>query len=71
MSKKHFIALADVIIAARRANKNGCSTGMFQNGEVLEIAEFCKSQNSDFNRECWIAYIDEKCGSSGGKLKAK
>ena len=61
MTKKHFIALADRI---RMARKNG----QFQNGEVLELAEFCRSMNYGFNRERWLDYIDGKSGPSGGRV---
>jgi hypothetical protein len=63
MSKKHFITLADMIRKARN------STDMFKNGEVLELAAFCKSQNCNFNRERWLDYIDGKCGPNGGPVK--
>ncbi len=64
MSKKDFIALADMIRAARATNPN-----MFRNGEVLELAEFCRSQNYGFKRDRWFDYIDGKCGPSGGAIK--
>lgn len=63
MSKKHFIALANVIKIARKQ-------GMFQNGEVRELANFCKSQNSDFKTDRWFDFIDDKCGQNGGAIKA-
>jgi hypothetical protein len=64
MSKKDFIALADMIRAARTSNPDA-----FRNGEVLELANFCRQQNSSFMRDRWLDYIDGKCGKSGGALK--
>jgi len=64
MSKKHFIALANVIRAARASN-----SAAFRNGEVNELAEFCKSTNPNFKADRWFDYIDGKCGSNGGKIK--
>jgi hypothetical protein len=62
MTKKDFIKLADMIIAARK-------NGMFLNGETMEIAEFCKQANPRFNADRWFDYIDGKCGPSGGAIK--
>lgn len=59
MSKKHFIALANMIRIARQ-------NGKFLNGEVVEIANFCKSQNPNFKTDRWFNYIDGKCGPNGG-----
>ena len=61
MSKKHFIALADVI-------RN--SPNAFSGEAILLLADFCKAQNSDFNRDRWLGYIAGRCGPSGGAPKA-
>jgi hypothetical protein len=58
MSKKHFIALADTI-------KTSAST--YTSDQIGELANFCQSQNRNFNRERWIAYIKGECGPNGGK----
>jgi hypothetical protein len=65
MSKKHFIALADHI---RDANKYGYAR--FSSEEIETLANFCRNQNSRFNRERWLAYIAGECGPNGGKRKA-
>ena len=62
MTKKDFIALANLIRDSRLGNPN-----TFRQGEILELAEFCKQVNPNFNRERWISYIDGKCGPNGGK----
>ena len=68
MTKKHFIELADVVnqIESR-----------VEHGELLKavlidsLANFCESQNPDFNRERWIGYIGYikgENGLNGGKI---
>lgn len=58
MTKKHFIELADEVRPYR------------DNRAMLEVlARFCKRQNSAFNKQRWLDYIDGKCGPNGGKKK--
>lgn len=64
MSKKYFIALANMIRASRAHNPNS-----WRQGEVRELAEFLRSQNPNFNADLWFDYLDGKCGPSGGKIK--
>ncbi len=63
MTKKHFIALADCIISA---NRHGCK---FTEEHLSELADFCKFQNSLFNRERWLGYINGENGPNGGAVK--
>lgn len=35
---------------------------------TAELADFCKSQNSQFDRERWLNYIAGTHGINGGKL---
>lgn len=73
MSKKHFIALADTL----RLNKPFCAGTQAPELAALEqwqsdvnaIADFCKSQNGQFNRERWLDYIAGKCGPNGGTIR--
>lgn len=59
MTKKHFIELADEIRPYRGDRV------------ILEVlANFCKRQNSNFNKQRWLDYIDGKCGPSGGKVNS-
>jgi len=60
MSKKNFIALAQFI-------KDRPS--IFTNEAIIELANFCQSQNNNFNRSCWLSFIKGECGSNGGKVK--
>jgi hypothetical protein len=64
MSKKHFIALADVI----RETEPDSSSPKFEQWLSIRdaLADFCKSQNANFNRERWLAYIAGECGPNGG-----
>ena len=73
MTKKHFIALADTMkyqkpcqIAKPKGYADRLET--WQN-IINGLADFCASQNPNFNRERWMDYIDGKCGSNGGKVK--
>lgn len=62
MTKKHFIALANII---REHNSN--DDYPFTAGQLEVLAEFCKSQNKQFNTQRWLDYIAGKCGPNGGK----
>lgn len=64
MTKKHFIALADAIIAHNKTG-NQPFTSMQQN----RIADFLRETNPRFNEDLWLSYIAGECGSNGGKLK--
>jgi hypothetical protein len=77
VTKKHFIALADAIREHDNFVLHPYRTGMgedkdimlFNNHHLETLADFCKSQNSSFNRERWLDYIAGKCGPSGGELR--
>lgn len=60
MTKKHFIALANHI----KANPETYTVTT-----VHALADFCQSQNPNFNRQLWIAYIGGICGPNGGAVK--
>jgi hypothetical protein len=64
MTKKNFIALADFLKARTITPNNG---GTFTPYQIEQLADFCQWQNSNFNRERFIAYINGECGPSGGK----
>jgi hypothetical protein len=63
MSKKYFIALADTIRGHQRRGETP-----FTQDQIDSLADFCKSQNSQFNRERWLGYIAGTCGPSGGAV---
>ena len=63
MTKKHFIALADMIKA------NMGSDSAFGELQIDELADFCQSTNSNFKRDRWIGYIYDHNGKNGGKVK--
>lgn len=69
MSKKHFIALADAI-REHNASEGHTLRGDFNQMHIEVLADFCQSQNPNFNRGRWLAYIAGECGSNGGKIKA-
>jgi len=67
MNKRHFVALADVI---RNYNLRNRKTNIypFDNQQINLLADFYQSQNPNFNRERWLAYIADECGPNGGKV---
>jgi hypothetical protein len=70
MTKKNFIALANCIISAN----SRCSVYVqdhlrFSDNQISKLADFCQSQNPNFNRERWLSYIAGECGSNGGTIK--
>ncbi len=67
MSKKHFIALADAL-RAEKPEPHWCANKHAQwNQDVQAIARACRAANPSFDEDRWIAYINGKCGPSGGK----
>jgi hypothetical protein len=66
MTKKHFIALADMLKDWEHA------VGEHRMWEQLRdrLADFCASQNPRFDRALWLDYIAGKCGPNGGKVVA-
>jgi hypothetical protein len=72
VSKKHFVALADVIrehnIAIENDNRsNPCDA--FQAAHINVLADWCQDTNPRFNRARWLAYIAGTCGKNGGAIK--
>jgi hypothetical protein len=65
MTKKHFIALADIIIRHNKYNHSG----PFTEEQLVAIAGFCKDQNPQFNYERWIGYINGENGPGGGDVR--
>jgi len=69
MTKQDFIALADVVKTqiARELSYPGAVQRPFTYGQIQELADFCQSRNSEFNRARWLGYIVGTNGPSGGK----
>lgn len=63
MTKKHFIALADVIRREQGQNAR------FSAVQLETLAGFCAEQNPRFNRHRWLSYIAGQVGPSGGAVK--
>jgi hypothetical protein len=59
MTKKDFVALAD---ALRIYNQRADGRTEFTPDHLWVLADFCASQDPNFNRERWIDYI---AGSAG------
>ncbi len=76
MTKKHFIALADILRHNQPIGSTGGQSAFsegFEKGRlaywnrIVEVmADFYQSQNSQFNRERWLAYIAGECGPNRG-----
>lgn len=64
MSKKDFIALADAI--RKHNNGNPFNSFEFTKDQIDTLADFCQSQNPNFNRDRWLGYIAGTNGPSGG-----
>lgn len=80
MTKKHFIALANTVMESKPVDNSGPDTSDYTKGMELgrkmqwefmreRLAEFCKSQNSNFMMDRWVDYINGECGPNGGKVK--
>jgi hypothetical protein len=70
MTKKTFIALADSIREHNRIKRNvfgaNAERMCFNIEQVEALADFCQSQNSNFNRDRFLGYIAGTNGPSGG-----
>ena len=66
MTKKHFIALADSMVAFFETNAGAEMDAMTRNVLINALADFCQSQNSNFNREPWLGYVAGTNGKNGG-----
>ncbi len=64
MSKKDFIALADMI-----RDHNRIGDDVFTDHQIEALAAFCKRENYAFKRERWIGYIKGENGQNGGAIK--
>lgn len=69
MTKKHFIALADVIIRSAPADRS--AHGVFSDSAIKALADFCASQSPSFDRERWLAYIEGRKVKSSTPTKPK
>ena len=70
MTKKHFISLAESV---KRLHVEGSGPArIVRYDSMLDmLADFCKESNRNFNRDCWLDYIDGKCGPCGGTIKPR
>jgi len=75
MSKKDFIALADLIREHNRVASTpsyieaGIAAPIFTESQIDTLAVFCKQQNPNFMRDRWLDYIAGNCGKNGGAVK--
>ena len=68
MTKKHFIALADMLRTAWMGDsRTGKGYNPFKQEHIEFLADFLQSQNPRFNRERWLGYIAGTNGKNGGK----
>jgi hypothetical protein len=67
MTKKHFIEMADTLKTFFETNAGAEMDVMTRNVLINHLADFCRSQNPNFNRERWLGYIAGTNGKNGGK----
>lgn len=67
MTKRQFIAMADAI---SYHNRHRLGSDRFSDDQIAVLADFCKSQNPNFDRERWLGYIEGTNGPNGGKRKS-
>lgn len=71
MTKKHFIALADAIRVHNASKRDvwgkNAERMCFNDEQLGALADFCQSQDPNFNRERWLGYIAGTNGKNGGK----
>ena len=65
MTNNEFVALAD---ALRNHNRTADGRTEFTPDHLLVLADFCASQDPNFNRRHWIDYIGEEDGLGGGSM---
>ncbi len=63
MSKKDFIALAEVIKNYRVDDAGNAIV------PLDELADFCAASNPNFKRDRWLGYIAGTNGKNGGKVE--
>ena len=68
MTKKNFIDLADAI---RVFGENISLPADKISIPVSVLADFCATQNPNFDRNRWLDYIAGNCGKNGGKVAKK
>ena len=73
MSKQDFVALADAIrehgtMLDHHSLVRVTDTPLTKD-QINMLADFCRRQNPNFNRERWLDYIAGKCGPNGGAIK--
>ena len=62
MTKKDFIALADII----RDHNNIVIGDKLSENQLKTIAHFCHTRNPKFDRDRWLGYIKGTNGPNGG-----
>ena len=68
MTKRHFIALADMIREHNELQHGTANSITFGPFHINTLANFCQSQNPNFNRERWLGYISSTNGKNGGRM---
>lgn len=68
MSKKHFIALADMLREHNVVADSNSTYTAFTPDQIEALAAYCRAQNSNFNKERWLGYIAGTNGKNGGKV---
>jgi len=67
MTKKHFVKMADAIREHNMGADVVC-VRRFTPSQLDTLADFCQSQNPNFDRELWLGYIAGTRGPGGKYL---
>lgn len=65
MTKKHFIALADVMRDIKPREENKAAMEQWTD-TCSAMATWCRGESGAFNTRRWFGYIDGTCGPYGG-----
>lgn len=68
MTKKHLIALADMIRSHNAEAHQGLTRPLteFTTDQINALADFCRAENPAFKRDRWLGYIAGTNGKNGG-----
>ena len=79
MTKRHFIALAELLRTLEPSMQKGYNSVFDEHGQRVAhrqweqtrdaLADFCQRYNSHFLRQRWLGYIAGECGPNGGSQK--
>lgn len=74
MTKKHLIALADMMKLTRPtvgfSGKHFAGQQLQWETDLHALADLCAEHNAGFKRDLWLAYVAGEVRSNGGRARA-